>query len=288
MRAGQDGYRNWWIRGHEHVPHTLSLGDCEAQGPATNRASNRPYPSADHTDPGDTGAAGSEVCPLWYGLPVRIPLVIWGTGGHARVVADIVRLGADYELLGFLDDVYPDRHRQRFCDAPVLGGKEQLDKLKAQGIRHVIVAFGDNDSRKRIATDIVAGGFILGRAVHPRATVAADVRIGAGTVVMAGAVLNPNATLGESVIVNTCASVDHDCVLGNAVHLSPGAHLAGRVRVGDESWIGLGAVVLEGLNVGERTIVGAGAVVTRDLPANVVAYGVPAKVIRSRASTSEV
>jgi sugar O-acyltransferase (sialic acid O-acetyltransferase NeuD family) len=214
--------------------------------------------------------------------------VIWGTGGHARVVADIVRLGSDYELVGFLDDVYPNRHGQRFCDAPVLGGKEQLGKLMAQGIRRLILAFGDNASRSRIATDIVAGGFTLGRALHPHATVAADVRIGDGTVVMAGAVLNPNATLGESVIINTCASVDHDSVLGNAVHLSPGAHLAGAVRVGDESWIGLGAVVLEGRSVGERTIVGAGAVVTHDLPADVVAYGVPAKVIRSRTSASEV
>jgi sugar O-acyltransferase (sialic acid O-acetyltransferase NeuD family) len=159
-----------------------------------------------------------------------------------------------------------------------------MGKLVAQGIRHVILAFGDNASRRRMAADVVASGFVLGRAVHPRATVAADVRIGDGTVVMAGAVLNPNATLGESVIINTCASVDHGCVLGNAVHLSPGAHLAGTVRVGDESWIGLGAVVLEGRSVGDRTIVGAGAVVTRDLPADVVAYGVPAKVIRSRAA----
>jgi acetyltransferase EpsM len=161
-----------------------------------------------------------------------------------------------------------------------------MGRLMAQGIRHAILAFGDNASRRRIAAEILASGFILGRAVHPRATLAADVRIGGGTVVMAGAVVNPNATLGENVIVNTCASVDHDCVLGNAVHLSPGAHLAGAVRVGDESWIGLGAVVLEGRSIGERTIVGAGAVVTRDLAADVVAYGVPAKVISSRAATN--
>ena len=239
-------------------------------------------PICDLATPGDTVTAGSEVCQLWYGLSVRIPLVICGTGGHARVVADIVRVGSDYDLVGFLDDVYPERHGQRFCDATVLGGREQMGNLMAQGIRHVILAFGDNASRRRIGAELVATGFILGHAVHARATVAADVRIGGGTVVMAGAVLNPNATLGESVIVNTCASVDHDCVLGNAVHLSPGAHLAGAVRLGDESWIGLGAVVLEGRSVGARTTVGAGAVVTHDLPADVVAYGVPAKVIRGR------
>jgi acetyltransferase EpsM len=216
---------------------------------------------------------------------VRVPLAIWGTGGHARVVADIVRGGLDYEIVGFLDDVYPERHGQRFCDAVVLGGGEQLGGLLAQGTQHVILAVGDNASRRRLASQLVVDGFILGCAVHVRATVAADVRLGAGTVVMAGAVVNPNATLGENVIINTCASVDHDCVLGNAVHLSPGVHLGGGVRVGDETWIGLGAVVLEGRTVGERTVVGAGAVVTRDLPSDVVAYGVPAKLVKNRTAS---
>ena len=213
---------------------------------------------------------------------MSIPLVIWGTGGHARVVADIVRGGTDYELVGFLDDSVSDKHQGRFCEAPVLGGREKVDGLVGQGIRHVLLAFGDNASRRRLATEIVDMGFVLGRAIHPRATVAADTRIGAGTVVMAGAVVNPNVTLGENVIVNTCASVDHDCVVGTAVHLSPGVRLAGAVRVGDETWVGLGALVLEGRSVGERTIVGAGAVVTRDLPSDVVAYGAPAKIVRRR------
>jgi len=216
---------------------------------------------------------------------VSLPLVIWGTGGHARVVADIVRNGTEYELIGFLDDLAPERHGQRFCDAPILGGGETLDELRGRGIRHVILGVGDNATRRKLAGVVVARQFVLGLAIHPRATIASDVRIGAGTVVAAGAVVNPNATLGENVIVNTCASVDHDCVVGNTVHLSPGARLAGTVQIGDETWIGLGAVVLEGRSVGLRTLVGAGAVVTRSLPSNVVAYGAPAKVIRDRIAT---
>jgi len=213
---------------------------------------------------------------------VPIPLVIWGTGGHARVVSDIVRSGSDYDLVGFIDDVHPDRHRQTFCQAPVLGGTEQLDLLWAKGIRHLLLGFGHNPSRRRLGRELVARGFALGHAVHPRATVAADATIGPGTVLVAGAVINPNSVLGENVIVNTCASVDHDCVLGDGVHIAPGARLAGGVRIGDETWIGLGAVVLEGRSVGQGTIVGAGAVVTHDMPADVVVYGVPARVIRSR------
>lgn len=58
------------------------------------------------------------------------------------------------------------------------------------------------------------------------------------------------------------------------------------ITIGDNVWIGGGAIVLAGVTIGENTVVGAGAVVTRDLPANVVAVGNPARVVRSLGGTS--
>jgi UDP-N-acetylbacillosamine N-acetyltransferase len=212
---------------------------------------------------------------------VRFPLAIWGTSGHARVVADVIRCGTEFEVVGFLDDVNPDRHGSRFCDAKVLGGREQLPRLAESDVRHIILGFGNNAARRRLGRELQDAGYTLARAIHPRATVAADARLGDGTVIVAGAVVNPNVSLGENVIINTGATVDHDCVLGDAVHVSPGAHLAGGVSVGHEAWIGLGALVLEGRQVGERSIIGAGAVVNRDVPGGVVAFGVPARVVKT-------
>ncbi|MFG1616267.1 sugar O-acetyltransferase [Nonomuraea wenchangensis] len=53
------------------------------------------------------------------------------------------------------------------------------------------------------------------------------------------------------------------------------------ITVGDNVWLGSGSIILAGVTVGENTVVGAGAVVTRDLPANVVAVGNPARVVRT-------
>jgi maltose O-acetyltransferase len=50
------------------------------------------------------------------------------------------------------------------------------------------------------------------------------------------------------------------------------------ITIGDNVWLGAGAIVCPGVTIGENTVVGAGAVVTRDLPADVVAVGVPARV----------
>jgi UDP-N-acetylbacillosamine N-acetyltransferase len=211
---------------------------------------------------------------------VPSPLVLYGAGGHARVVADIARLGGQYVVTGFLDDINRDRLGTPLEQPPILGGFGHLEALRAQGVRHIFIAIGDCGQRLRLAEMVSRAGFESPTLVHPRAVVASDVRIGGGTVVVAGGIVNPGARLGAHVIVNTAASVDHDCVVADGVHIACGARLAGGVQVGRGAWIGLGALIREHVRVGAGSVVGAGAVVLDDVPEGVVAYGCPAKVIR--------
>jgi maltose O-acetyltransferase len=53
------------------------------------------------------------------------------------------------------------------------------------------------------------------------------------------------------------------------------------IVIGDNVWIGSGAIVLAGVTVGKNSVIGAGAVVTKDVPANVVVVGNPAKVVKT-------
>jgi len=210
-------------------------------------------------------------------------LVIWGASGHALVVADIIRSRGEYEIVGFLDDVNPERHGTEFCGAPVLGGQEQLDVLKRMGVNHLIFGFGDCEARLRLSELVRAKEFCLATAIHPHAIVATDVPVGRGTVVAAGAVVNPGSRIGENVIINTCASIDHECVIEEGVHICPGVHLGGRVIVGRGAWIGIGATIKDRVRIGARSLIGAGSLVLNDIPDDVVAYGVPAKVMKGGA-----
>jgi UDP-N-acetylbacillosamine N-acetyltransferase len=203
-------------------------------------------------------------------------ILIYGAGGHAKVVAGIAR-SAGMSVAGFLDDMNPERHGERFCNAQVLGGREQLQRMRPN-VAKAIVAVGDCDARMRIANDLVKQGFKLASFVHPSAVLADEIIVGFGTVVMAGAIINPGATIGKNVIVNTGAIIEHDCVIEDGAHICPGVRLGGRVKVGSETWIGIGAIVKDRVRIGKGVIVGAGSLVLKDVADHVTVYGSPASV----------
>lgn len=213
----------------------------------------------------------------------RERIVVFGASGHARVVMDICRLEGSYEVVGLLDS-YKSRGIA-YCGHEVIGSWQDLPELVSSGmVSGAIVAIGDNWSRARIVANIrgVLPDFRFVTAVHPSAQVANDVVLGAGSVVMAGAVINPGSEIGEFCIVNTRASLDHECVMGDYSSLGPGAVVGGCVRIGAYSAIGIGAVVLQETQIGKHTVVGASSTVFKDVPEGVIAYGTPARVIRAR------
>ncbi len=211
---------------------------------------------------------------------MRTKLVLWGASSHAKVVADIIRLRGDYEIVGFLDDVNLDRHGTEFCGASILGGSEQLDILRSKNVSHLLMAMGNNRARLCGSRLALSKGYVLANAIHPMTAIGADVSVGAGTVIMAGAVVNPEARIGENVIINSSAVIEHECVILDGVHVSAGAQLGGNVTVGEATTIEIGATVGARVIIGAASVIGAGSVVLKDIPDGVLAFGIPARVIR--------
>lgn len=207
--------------------------------------------------------------------------VIWGSAGHAKVLGDLIALrGGRVVALFDNKDV-----------APALPGVEvyigEAGFLRwvdsAHSVQDIIglVAIGGTGGRHRIDVQRIfsSRGLRLVSIVHPDASVSATAQLGEGTQVLARALVAAEARIGAACIVNHAASVDHECVVGDGTHLAPSATLCGCVTLGENVMIGAGAVVLPRLLIGDNSIIGAGAVVTRDVPANTVVVGNPARKI---------
>ena len=203
-------------------------------------------------------------------------IVIFGAGGHSKVVIETC-----YGT-GFRPVVCLGQSRwHALLDVPVEPEAAAADWL-SRGVKRAFVAIGNNAVRENVARKAEGFGFELVSIVSRQSHVSPTATLGAGTVVMAGAVVQVEAQIGELAIVNTGASIDHECRLGRAVHVAPHATLCGNVVVGDRAWIGAGATVIEEMQIGHDVFIGAGAcVVGHFSEAGTRCAGVPARLIRS-------
>ncbi len=195
-------------------------------------------------------------------------MLIYGAGGHAKVIISILRANGQ-EISCIYDD---DVAKQTVSGLAVKG----IYEVSAFPDKKMIIAIGNNRIRRKIA------GLIhhpFGTVIHPSAIVDQSVKVGVGTCLMHRAVIQADSTIGNHVIINTSASVDHDCFIGNFVHLAPGVILAGNVKIGENCLIGIGSIVAPGLTIGKNCFVAAGSVITKNIPDGSTVRGNPARIL---------
>ena len=201
-------------------------------------------------------------------------LLIIGASGHGKVVADIALKMNRWKSIAFLDD---DGSIEVCMGLEVIG--KTADAIKYMDEADFFVAIGNNATREKIQEKLEAEGANIPTLIHPNAVIGERVRFGAGTVVMAGIVINCCTEVGKGCIINTGSTIDHDNFIEDYVHLSPGVHTAGTVKIGKGTWIGIGSVVSNNLNITSGCKVGAGAVVVKDITKSGIYVGVPARKI---------
>ncbi len=214
---------------------------------------------------------------------MTLPIIVLGSGGHAKVVLDVVRL-MKKEVIGITTRELNMADRT-WLGYRVLGDDNALTRYSPSAIRLVnaVGSVQTMEARKMLYEKFKALGFSFEQVIHPMAIVALDTVLGEGVHAMAGAVIQPGSRIGDNSIINTRASVDHDCDIGRHVHIAPGCTLSGNVTVGDETHIGTGAIVLQGARIGRRCLVAAGAVVRSAVDDGDRVAGVPARSMAKNA-----
>ncbi len=199
-------------------------------------------------------------------------MVIFGAGGHAKVVADIA-LKNGFEIEGFLDD---NSSVSGVMGYPVLGKLDDCVKYKET---HVFaMGIGNNAVRKMIFEKY--SDYEYPTLIHPTASIGIETKIGKGTVVMPMVVVNACAEVGEFSILNSSSVIEHDCKIGDYTLIAPRATICGTVKIGDFVWMGAGSVVNQTVKICDGVTVGSGAVVAKDITESGTYVGVPATKIK--------
>ena len=196
----------------------------------------------------------------------RTPILLVGAGGHARACIDVIEQESRFAVAGLVGT--PDEVGSRILDYPVLGSDDDLDSL-AREIGCALVAVGQiksPDPRMRLFSLLERVGCELPVIVSPCAYVSRHATIGAGSIVMHGAVVNAGARIGRNCILNSQSLVEHDSEVGDHCHISTSASVNSGVRIGDGSFVGSQCSVRQGVSIGERCVVGMGQRVLVDCP----------------------
>lgn len=191
-------------------------------------------------------------------------LIIIGAGGHGRVIAE------NAERNGYTDICFVDDNAKGEClGFPIIGTSSDIESLN-DGKTDFIIGIGCNAVRKSIAEKYDVNWVTI---IHPSAHISKYAKIGKGTIIMAGAVINTCASVGNHCIINTTAVVEHDNTVCDFVHISPGAKLSGTVYVGNNTWVGTGSSVKHDISICDDVVVGAGSVVVNDIKKKGTHYG---------------
>lgn len=201
-------------------------------------------------------------------------LLIIGASGHGKVIADIALKMNKWQSIAFLDD---NENVKTSMGIEIIDKSANISKYIDD--YDFFVGIGNNVIREKIQRQLEAEEASIPVLIHPSAIIGEKVYLEAGTVVMAGAVINCCTKVGKGCIINTASTVDHDNAIEDYVHISPGAHLAGTVKVGSGTWLAIGSIVINNINITSECKIGAGAVVIGDITETGTYVGVPAKRI---------
>jgi len=213
-------------------------------------------------------AAGDQKMDLRLPPSKKPYILIFGGGGHAKSIMDMVKQLDKYIIAGILDD---DKHLsgKEVLGIPVLGTRVLYPALIEQGVNLAANGVGgilDINVRIKIFESLENAGYSFPLLVHPRAIVESSAVLEEGVQVFANAYVGSEAHLHPRCMINTNAVVSHDCVIGMYTHIAPGALLAGEVHVGARTLVGMGVTTAIGIRIGDNVRIGNGAIILADVP----------------------
>ena len=195
-------------------------------------------------------------------------LLVIGAGGHAKSCIDIIESKGDYSVAQVIG-------KESELGLSILGhtvsySDSDLARLRSK-YDYAFIAVGQIHSqaiRKKLRLALSELGYTFPTLVSKSAVVSRYSRLGSGSIVMNGAILNADCIIGENVILNSGSIIEHDVYIGDNCHVSTGVTINGGTRIGEGTFLGSGTIVRDGVEIGDNCFIGMGSIITKSIPSN--------------------
>ena len=218
-------------------------------------------------------------------------VIIFGSGLHSKVILSEITQIKGFSVLGFVDEhlnkgtIIETYKNKKYKVLSNIKGVQKLLNKNTYGI----IGIGSNFIRKKVANKInkIYKNFKWITIISKNSTINGKVKIGKGSLIVSGSVINTGTNIGEHCLINTSSSIDHDNIFKNYSSTGPGVITGGNVKLGECSHLGLGSAVKHRISIGDNTIIGAKSLVLKKCNKNSIYFGIPAKKIRSKKNYSK-
>ena len=199
----------------------------------------------------------------------RESILLVGAGGHARACIDAIEQEGRFVVKGLVG--LSHEVGSQILNYPVLGTDEDLPILLHDCVNASITIGQIKTAEPRIRLfDLMQDhGYEFPIIVSSNAYVSPHAKLGAGTIVMHGAIINAGAIVGKNCIINSRSLVEHDVVIADHCHIATAAAINSGVCIGTGTFIGSNSSVRQCVNIGERCVIGMGQQVLADCQAGV-------------------
>jgi sugar O-acyltransferase (sialic acid O-acetyltransferase NeuD family) len=197
-------------------------------------------------------------------------IIIFGAGGHTKVIIDLIRELNIHNIIG----IYDDNKEGYFDGIPIIG---KIDENVNLHYDEYIIGVGNDNIRKKICMTYSNLNWATLR--HPRCIISKNANIESGTVVFAGAVIQTGVSIGKQCIINTNCNIDHESYIANFTSICPGVTICGNVAIGELTFIGANSTIIQGKTIGNNCIIGAGTVVIKTVDDNNKIVGNPGRIL---------
>ena len=186
-------------------------------------------------------------------------IIVIGSGGHAKSCIDIIEQQKNFEIFALVD--IKKNLGKKVCGYKIKYEDDDLKYLrkKCNYAAIVIGQIRDINPRFKLFSKLKKLKFRLPVFKSKNSYISNRAKIGEGTFVLNGVVINSEAVIGKNCIINSRSLVEHDTNIGDNCHISTGVILNGSVRVGKNTFIGSGSIIKNNIQIKKDSFIPMGS-----------------------------